>query len=235
MNNQHDNSIRNQVLLEVESGRVSMKPRWHFILLGTLAALGGVIIALLLLYLISFIIFAVHQTGVSFVPAFGLRGWVRFLTALPWLLIVFSLVFMGILEVLVRRYSIAYSRPLLVSLGGIIVVAVAGGCIVARTTFHRQLFVRAQQHHLPMLGERFYRGFGSARFTDLQRGVIVATTSEGFEITNPWGEQVRVVITPQTRLPFDDEFAPGKMVLIFGDGTSTVRAFGIRAIGGEDF
>jgi hypothetical protein len=230
MNNQHDNSIRDQVLKEVESGRVTMKPRWHFILLGTLAALGGVIIALLLLYLVSFIIFAVRQTGVGFVPAFGLRGWVRFLTALPWLLIVFSLVFMGILEVLVRRYSFAYSRPILVSLGGIIVIAVAGGCVVARTTLHRQLFVQAQQHHLPMFGERFYSGFGSARFSDIQRGVVIATSSEGFELQNPWGEQVRVLITPHTRLLFDEEFRPGQTVVILGDGTSTVRAFGIRVV-----
>lgn len=222
-----ESSIHEQVEAAIKEGSVRMKPRWHFVLRGTLAVLGGVIIALLLLYLVSFIIFALRQTGVAVVPAFGLRGWLSFARHLPWLLIVFSLIFILLLELFVRRYQFAYRRPLFISALAIIGIVVAGGFVVANTSLHPQLLRYAQQHRLPV-GERMYRDLDERRLADIYRGIIVATTSQGFIIEDRQGTS-SILLTSSTRQPRERELLPGDFVVIFGDFASgTVTAVGVH-------
>ena len=83
----------NEILNSIKAGGVKMRPRWYFILQAALAMIGGMILLFLIIYLISFIVFVERQTGAGFIPAFGLRGWTRFLVSLPWLLIMLTFVF----------------------------------------------------------------------------------------------------------------------------------------------
>lgn len=220
-------SMHERVAAAIRDGRVNMKPRWHFILSAVLAVLGGVIAACLLLYCISFIIFMLQQTGVAFVPLFGLRGWLSFLRHLPWLLIVLSVIFVVLLEIFVRRYSFAYRRPLLYSAAGIVVLVMVGGFVVARTSFHPQMLFYAREHRLPF-GESLYRDLDERRFGDVYRGIVVATTSRGFVLQDRQGTS-SVIVTEETLQPRQAEIVPGAFFIVFGDVSSgTIEAIGIH-------
>src|SRR3989344_3614541 len=114
-------SIKEEVIARIKRGETIMRPRWHFVLRAMLYALGVLIAALALVYLASFIMFVLRETGLLFVPSFGFRGVGVFLFSLPWFLILLSLVFVFVLEVLVRRYAFAYRKPLLYSVFGIVI------------------------------------------------------------------------------------------------------------------
>lgn len=231
-------SISDRVISAIKSGEVKMRPRWHFVLRAILLILGAVIAGLAIIYLVSLIIFTTRQTGAGFVPIFGPRGWFAFLRSLPWLLVALSLLFIGVLEILVRRYAFSYRRPILVSVGAILVIVSVGGLAVAHTVFHRQLLRYAEQHEIPIVGS-WYRGIREQQFSDIHPGTIVATTTYGFEMQSRRGETFTVMIGPRTRLPFGADFNPGEMVVVFGDSdprdpgatTTAVQAFGIREIG----
>lgn len=228
-------SAREEVLDAIRSGEVQMRPRWQFVLRGTLAVLGGVLIALVLLYLVSLIIFTSRQTGAAFVPAFGLRGIFAFLRALPWLLITLSLVFIVLLEILVRRYSFAYRRPLIYSGAGIIVVVVAGGFLVASTSLHHRLFDRATSQRLPSFARVFYYIGPAPRFSDIHRGVITSTTTRGFIIQSRMGEKRSVAVASGTQITENDGLELGDMVVIFGpEASDTIEAIGVRKIKEKD-
>ncbi len=96
-------SSRLSVMDAIKKGTVTMRPRWHFILLSTLAAVGAFIVLLALVYIASLLVFFMHDSGAWFVPSFGGRGWFSFLRSIPWLLIFLIGIFALILEVLVRR------------------------------------------------------------------------------------------------------------------------------------
>ncbi len=227
---ENNTSFKQEVLEAIKERHVAMRPRWQFILAGVLAVIGGILIALVLLYLVSFIIFVLRQTGVGFVPSFGARGWFAFFVSLPWLLILFATIFVVILEILVRRYAFAYRRPLLYSVCCILALVIVGGFFVASTPLHRKLFVSAEEQHLPF-GAPFYRGFGDREFGNIFRGRVVATTTEGFVLQGRRGP-LMIIVTPQTQLPFDTEFLPGNIVVVFGDrSSSTIEAVGVRTIG----
>jgi len=192
--------IQEKVLAAIEAGQVKMRPRWHFVLQAILMAMGGVLLLLTLVYLASFIIFSLRQTGVWFVPIFGSAGWREFLHSLPWILILLTGAFLAVLEILVRRYAFAYRQPLLVSALGILVVVLLGGLIVAQTPFHRRLFESARQGRLPVAGP-FYRQFGMPRLDDVHRGTIVQVVRNGFVLKEMEGELRRRADVSAGRVP----------------------------------
>ena len=219
--------LNKKIEAAIEEGKAIMRPRWYFVIQGVLAVLGGVLIALVLLYLISFIVFTLKQNGVGFVPAFGPRGWLSFARNLPWLMILFSLLFIGLLELFVRRYAFSYRRPALYSALGIICLAVVGGFFLAQTELHPRVIQYSFTHHLPV-GEAWYQRIENERFNDIFRGIIVATTSSGFIIEARLGTS-SVVVGPTTRLIPMDTPMPGSGVIILGDvNDEAIHATGIR-------
>ena len=140
MNNLNHDLIKDKVLAKIESGEAYMKPRWHFILKTVLWLSGTVIVALLLIFVASLTLFSLRQTGVLFIPAFGFRGIGAFLLSLPWILIVFAVVFIIVLEILVKRYTFAYRRPLLYSILGILFFVIIGSILISITHFHQGLY-----------------------------------------------------------------------------------------------
>lgn len=227
--NQH--SMHDRIAAAIKQGQVTMRPKWYFILRAILALVGGILIALVLLFLISMIIFTLRQTGAGFAPAFGARGWMIFLRSLPWLLITLSLVFVFILELLARRYSFAYQRPLLYSALAIVILMVGGGFIIAGTSLHRQVARYAQDNHLP-IGEGFYRGLRQQQFKNIYPGVIVATTTDGLMLYSRRGDMLTIIVTPETRIADESGLMTDQPVVVFGERitSGTIRAFGIRLI-----
>jgi hypothetical protein len=236
MNNLNSNntptpSLERDVMDAIRKGRVKMRPRWKYVLSSTLLALGAIILLLTLLYIVSFGIFTLRQTGALFVPVFGMRGLFAFFAAIPILLVVLLLLFLATLEVLVRRYAFAYRRPLLVSVLAILAIVAIGGYALERTRIHNDLFRYAHGPVglPPLIGNMYH----PQRVPDIYRGTIVSMVPGGFVMLDENGAgTTTVLVDPGTRLPLGANFNPGDEVVVFGDTASgSVRAFGIREIG----
>jgi hypothetical protein len=231
-NKKEEQKIERNVLAEISSGKIRMRPRWQFILQAVLLGVGAVIVLLALLYLVSFILFALHESGAWFVPNFGPPGWWALFRRLPWVLIGFVAVFVIVLEVLVRHYAFAYQRPLLASALWILGIVLVGGLIISATRLHREIFDFARRNGLPVVGG-MYQQFGVPRFDDIHRGKIVQMATDTFVIQDDDGDTSTVLIVPATRLPLGDGFEVGDMVVVFGpqDANRIIPAFGIQQVG----
>lgn len=229
-NNEQTKTIKEHILATIESGQVKMRPRWHFALKAMLAALGGIILGLTVLYLASFIIFILRQTGVLFVPAFGWEGWFAFFTHLPIFLIILVIVFIIGLELLVRHCAFAYRRPLLYSAFGIFVLVIFGALAVVNSHLHGNLAKYANDNKDTFVG-RFYVDYSQQRFPDVHRGMIIEMTNNGFVMRDPGEESLTVFISRRTRLPFGADFSDGDIVVVFGSrDDGSVQAFGVQEI-----
>ncbi len=231
MDKEINSSVPERALSLIKSGQVTMRPKWYFILQSTLAITGGIFLGLTLLYLVSFIWFALRQSGILFAPSLGQSGWWELLRSLPCLLIVVAMAFMVVLELLVRQVAFSYRRPLLYTIAGILLFVIIGGGLVAATSFQHRLFMSAEHHRLPFGGD-FYRSYGHQHMPNVERGLITTTTDHGFIIANQQGESMLILITPRTRLPLGAEFSTGDEVVVFGERRGdTVPAMGVREIG----
>ena len=211
-----------------------MRPRWHFLALSAFAGVGTLLLVLTLLYVASLAVFFMRESGAWFVPAFGTPGWFALLRSLPWLLVLLAAAFIVLLEILVRRYSFVYQKPLVVSILGAVIIIAVGGFLIGQSPFHRGLFWHARHNELPLPFGMWYREpFREPRSAEIYHGVVISASSSGLVVAdiNEEGTST-VIITPQTRLPYGADFAPGDFVVVFGDdmGSDTMRAFGIREV-----
>ncbi len=230
----NNGSILSRVQGAIQSGRVRIKPRWHFVLHAALGAVGVAILLLAILYLASFIIFVLRATGVWFVPMFGWHGWYEFFRSAPWILIVLCIVFIVVLETVVRTYAFAYRAPLLYSAIAVILIVIAGGVLIAATPLHRGLFHHAEHNRLPFAGG-MYRGFGLQRMSNVHVGTITQIIPSGFVIENRRGETLRVALDPsEIRRSLAETFVLGNTIVVFGPRSgAVVRALGVRKIDSE--
>lgn len=226
----HNESVHARVMDAIRHGKVQMRPRWHFVLMSALSILGVCIVALTLLYASSLVFFVLRESGVWFAPSFGMRGWFDLLRMVPWLLLGFVLVFLLVLELLVRRYAFVYKKPLVVSALSIVALVVVGGFLLAQTPLHPQLMREARRGGLPQPFSAMYAPPPAP--PDVYHGRITSLTPDGFELFDEGTDSTTsVVLTPHTRLPYGSAFKVGDPVIVIGDMASgTVRAFGVRGI-----
>lgn len=229
MNTTHDPSVQGSVLEKIRHGAVRMRPRSHFLLLSALWAVGALLVFISLLYLASLGVFFLRQSGLWFAPAFGLRGWFDLLRAAPLFLIILVATFAILLEWFVRRYSLGYRVPVVLSLGGILTLILVGGIAVGLTPLHPRL-AQFAEHGPEPLGF-WYRTLRIQPPDDVYRGVMVTRIPAGFIIVSPEGTST-ILVTPRTRLPYGEDFEAGDMIVVVGDriSTGTVQAFGVRVI-----
>ncbi len=205
-----------------------MKPRWHFILEGTLYLCGIILLAISTLYLVSFIVFFMRQSGLGLVFVSSNRGILTFLIHSPWILILTTGLFIGTLYILVRRYSFSYHKPFLYSLIGISIFSITGSMLIQQTTMHMRMQQFSEQRNLPVFTP-LYKKIEDRRPNNITAGVIQSLNESGFIITSEQGETITVLLTPQTRQKPGTTYTINDAVFIAGDRTGDIiNADGVR-------
>jgi len=227
-------NISKAVLEKIKTGQVKMRPKIHFILKTALITLGAIVAALFLLYIISFIAFALRVSGIIFTPGIGYRGFGPFLFALPWLLISVALALVLILEFLVRKFSFAYRKPILYSLLVIFFVVMLGSFVVAQTDFHSRFLDQAERNELPLMGG-FYKDYGNPKHGNINIGVIYEKVDNGFNMETRRGEDLSVMFSPDTSFVSDDDIKENDTVVVVGyKKDNIIQAVGVREVD-DDF
>ena len=229
---EHDtnNSIKDQVLSTIEKGEAKMKPKWHFALQTALFVLGVLVVFLLSLYIASFVLFILDESDLWFVPSFGFDGLCLFLKSLPWLLITVVIIFLILLQILVRHYSFSYQRPLIFSALGILVLVIGGSLCLRYIGVHQGISAFSQKHQLP-LAHPLYEKLGHPKNKQVYPGIIIEIREQDFSLQNRWQEVYEVYITTSTRFPLGTRFMIGDEVIVVGNATDNkIEAIGIRKV-----
>ena len=221
MDQQPPDPIKDNVLHAIESGEVKMRPKWKHITQTGLFAAGVLLFVLASLYLSSFIVFSLRESGVWFAPSLGFSGLQTFFSALPWALIVVAIVFLFLLQVMVRHYAFAYASPLLYSVLVLLGVVVIGGVALGISSFH-------QAFHPPHSG-RFYGSFGQPP-ENVSLGTIIEIDNPNCIIADLHKGKLHILISPVTQVP-PQVLQMGDVIMVLGsrDG-SNVKALAIKKL-----
>lgn len=233
--------IKSLVLEKIQSGKINMRPRFYFVLKVAILILVAVLTLLVSSLLVSFIIFSLMASGMLFLFGFGLRGFLMFFLLFPWPLFVLEVVFIILLEWLVKRfkfgYRLSFSRLLLVILSLSVVI----GVIIDITPLHRDFQHRAEQRNLPLVGD-FYREIRRPQPNqEIFRGVVSDAGTSSFVLNHKndgagSSSQKYFVILPPDVPGFvvpsngDVVFVAGKLM---PDGTA-ISAYGFQKFSAPD-
>ncbi|MEK7631401.1 MAG: hypothetical protein AAB445_00840 [Patescibacteria group bacterium] len=225
--------LRKHIEAAINTGRVHMRPRWHFVLRAIVRIAAVVLTSLIALYLVSFVLFTLRASGVGVLTGFGWRGMIAYVTSLPWLIIVVTLSLLVLLEIGIRRFGIGYRRPIAYTLLGMLMALAVSGVMLTQTNLHTRWDAAAADQHLPIFGG-LYRGFGPRSQHAATAGTIIRIHPNAFSLQGDDGTLYTVTYNTNTRLPQPEAIAVGEHVIVGGDveGT-TITAFGIRPTQGN--
>ncbi len=229
------NDFKDNLIQKIKAEHISMRPRWHFVLKAFLLVAGAILAALIAVYLLSFVIFTLHRSGVLFAPQFGWHGVMMLVVSSPWLLLGMLGIFLLLLYVLVSKYSFSYQKPLVYSIVGVVLFVIVVSSLIQYYGFHERVQAFADRHNVPGL-RPLYNDPADRRPAGVERGTIKAMTSSGFVLETDESEVLNIVINERTKLPPLNKLVIGDEVLVFGDRSQdSITAFGIKPARGGQF
>jgi hypothetical protein len=233
--NNQEQKLSDKILERIKSGQVRMKPKFYFVLRTLLVAVAIFIVGSFVLFLISFIGFHLRASGILYLPGFGLQGFGVSLKLLPWFLIFISVILILLLELLAKRFSFVWRRPIFYSLLAVILIALVGGIIVDRTPLHPRMFLESRQTNLPIITP-MYREFGMPRFENVHRGLVEELTKTGFSLRKADEELLNVIMSPDTHLLSRREVGENDSVVVMGErDNGNVKAFAVQVLPDDQF
>jgi len=217
---------KDTLMEQIESGALTMRPRWHFVLKAALVFSLLVVAMIFLAYVVNFILFLLVSSGTVWMPLFGFTGVMYFLYELPWILALASLSLFGFLYVLVKQFAFAYRKPVLLVVGGILLYTACASFFVYASPLNQLLEARvvAGQRGVPEILHVWYHSTAPR----VIEGEVITVKKEAFELRNRKLDVVVVRLSPDTRMP-QTAISVGDVVVVFGSWRSgAIDALGVR-------
>lgn len=160
MNESHHKSdaLETKISEAIKTGKLSMRPRWHFVLKAALGALGILLALSLLLFFASLLVFNLHAAPPP-VPGPRPLELLFFFRALPWTLILGSLLLVALVEYLLRKHQFGYRKPVLYTLIALLALTCLSVAALNRVRAHERFYRFFDERETPVMGT-FYRHFG---------------------------------------------------------------------------
>lgn len=206
-----------------------MRSHGYFVARAVLMIIGAVIVLALLLFVVTFILFALQENGGFFAANFGPAGWGVFLESLPWSVFLLSLALLLVLWLLLRRYPVVYHQPFLYTLLILIIVTSLIAVFVLPGSIHGGIYRYVSRNPVPFVTGVYESE--TAPTNGVYRGEVVVLATSSFVLQNGLG-QTSTVLVASAAVPELAEIEPGDYVLIFGQGmaTATIDASGVERI-----
>lgn len=207
----------------IEKGVITQKPKWHFMLLTLLCVFGASALFLILLYLVSFMSLVLREHLIIEALSFGPRTVVDILHMFPFLLIVLVATVLLILHVLVRHFAFAYTKPVLVTFGGGLLLTLVLFGMVLIFDANSRIARFGEGRHIPGV-DVLHSHFREREPARALRGTLLRYEDGKYAVTTRDGKEVSFTVDEKTRQ--DGEYVVGDQVMILLISTPT----GLRAI-----
>jgi|GEM_PF-2443790 hypothetical protein len=221
--------MKDKVIDAIKSGGVKMHSRPYFIVRAVFVVLGAMLLFFLILFVATFMVFALQENGGLYAAGFGPSGWVVFLTSLPWSLLLLSIALILILWILLRRYSIIYHQPFLYVLLILIVVISLACFFLSAGLIHGGIYRYVSRNPIPVVTGVYE--FETSPMNGVYRGEAIMIATSSFILENALGQTSTVLLVPGAASELGG-ISPGNYVIVFGRGvaTATIEASGVETI-----
>lgn len=227
-NEPQEKTFKERILKRIEAPDFKVYSRTYFVLQMIALVVVAALILLLSVFLFNFIYFSVQISGRVSLLNFGSPGIVPFLMFFPWPLLLLDILFVFVLQKLLRRFRFGYRVPILRFLFVLLVITTASGYLLSKTGFNNILLQKANENHLPPpFGVLFKNaklpppGSCQCQITSINGNIL-----DAFDINASSTTSLTVIFPPD--YPGLSSFKIGQVIFVAGNRTAsnTIRAFG---------
>ncbi|MBL8030332.1 MAG: hypothetical protein JNN11_03725 [Candidatus Doudnabacteria bacterium] len=230
--NNSEASMEKKVLETIEKNRLKPLSRWYFIAQSSALGIGLVVVALLILFFASLILFNLRENRTYMAPGFGFYGFGVFFLSLPWLLIALVAGLLILLEYILRRYKFTYQRPILYSFVAMALLVSVGSIFISQSKMHESLMAKSRLKP-KFFGSPIYRRLGLPKTDQLTIGKVFETNAQGCRLNTKGGESWQVYINDETHLPHDYSISNGDIIMVIGPKSeNSIKAVGVKPLPG---
>ncbi len=192
--------IKTNILQFVEKNKISMIPRWKFILYSLLGMTLTVLAFVVLTFFGSMIIFILSKYGFIYLPLFGLGGIMHGIRAVPFVLFILTVVLIVIVEILVHKYAFSFRKPVITTLLTLTLSAIVFSSLLTLTPIHSQLRNYARMHSVDFISREYDRPLPIKEIGSMTvlRGTIVSTTTD--EVTIKLFDETTQIVYASTSI-----------------------------------
>lgn len=208
-----DKNIKNYILEKIKKGDIRKIPRIIFWIKSLLFALVAVMVFLLVLFLSSFLLFALQSSGLLELLNFGFEGFGILIKNFPWILLILVVVLILVLEILVNRYSFSYKRPLIYSFLALIIIALSLGFLFWKLSFQEKIY---QNFKNDTFIKTFYDKYTTPSPDIFHPGTVLELMPDGLVLEGRDKIGVNVKILENTQMPEDFKIYKGGKILVIG-------------------
>ena len=233
---QNESNIKAKVLEKIHKGNIRKRPKAYFIAQITLIVILSMFAIILSVFVLSFVIFSMHESGVQFLLGFGQRGILAFFALFPWGILILDLLLFVVIDWLFRYFEFGYRIPVLRVFFGTIALAVIGSVIIDVTPLHSILLEKADHGRLPVIGQWYKTIRASHSDQGVFRGTISSIQGSDFVISHNDNDYDAddgtwtVISPPGLRLA---DFNIGDKVYVAGDAAKgIIQAYGVEKLSG---
>ncbi|MDE1970272.1 MAG: hypothetical protein KGI50_01715 [Patescibacteria group bacterium] len=230
----HDTDISTRVLEKIKEKKIHMRPKLYFaaqIILVAVLSLGALILTM---FIMSFVLFSLQESGEQFLLGFGLSGIITFLILFPWMLFEIDIILVLLVEWLWRLFKFGYRTSLLAIFLLIIMVALLGSLALNSTSLHRALLDKADQDKLPLIGSWYEQIHDSHVTHGIFRGKIISIKNKTVVISHDDTDRDTDDGTWTVMLPSVFNVATlheGDKLYVAGDNNNgIIQAYGIHVV-----
>ena len=232
-----NNDYKNQVLKKIQNKEISMRPKLYFVT----RVVGAIVLSLLifcaLIFIVSFILFSIHESGEHLLLTFGNHGILTFLQVLPWTIIISSFLVLFFLEWILRQFKFSYRLPMIRIFLYTFIITTFLSILCVFTPIHTALLQNAEMGKLPIIGKMYEAIHDSHQDKGIVRGVINSINGNTFIISHNDGDTDADDGTWTVIVPLGSDVSSlyiGEKVYVAGvikDGK--VEAYGVGVMKGE--
>ncbi len=172
--------LKTKIIESLTRDNIKMIPKWRLALYSF-----GFVVALFFLFLtvvftLSLIFFVLSRYGFMYLPVFGFMTIVHTLKAVPLLLLLCTVVLLVVIEVVSRKYSFSFRRPLALTLLFTTSLAVIFSFFVGLTPMHEYIRDYAREHDITIMSDVYRRPLplrASGDITILRGSVLTSSTT----------------------------------------------------------
>lgn len=208
--------IKTNILQFVEKNKISMIPRWKFVLYSLLGIALAIFSFVALTFFGSMIIFVLAKHGFLYLPLFGLGEIIHGLRAIPFVLFILTIILIVIVEILVRNYAFSFRKPIVNTLLLLSLSAIVFSFLLTLTPMHLELRNYARMHNFDLLSREYDRPLPIKEVGGMTvlRGTIVSTTTN--DVTVKSFDDKTEVVYASTSIKGNSLPDVGEDVVIFG-------------------
>ncbi len=225
--------IQQNVLARIRGGAAHMHSRSYFVGRVAVTITAAILSLSLSTFVLSFILFSIHESGEQFLLGFGTRGAATFIGLFPWVPLMVDITLWFLLEWLLQGFKIGYRFSLLSIFLVLLVSSTVLAVVVNLTPLHGMLLNRADRGQLPIIGGMYESIRDSHQAQGIFRGTVTLIDGNTIVITHDDTDHDRddgtqTVVVPDGQA---STISVGSREYVFGsfDGR-VVQAYGVQTL-----